>query len=228
MLEVVFWAGGRTGCYVYAGYPLLLWRGAGLAGARPVAQGRDTPRVTLIVSAFNEAAVIAEKIAQQPRARLSAAKKSRSWWSRMRPTTAPTRSSGKFAAQGVRLLRMTERGGKTLGLNAAVRAANGEIVVFSDANAMYLRGCDPQDGAQLRRSGRRCGGGRVDLRRQRKAARRRANRCTGNTRPASSGWRRRSARPSAATARSTPSAARCIATCAPMRCPISSTRCRSS
>src|SRR5690606_25495618 len=30
-----------------------------------------------------------------------------------------------------------ERGGKTLGLNAAVRAAGGEIVVFSDANAMY-------------------------------------------------------------------------------------------
>ena len=34
---------------------------------------------------------------------------------------------------------MPERGGKTLGLNAAVAAATGEIVVFSDANAMYGR-----------------------------------------------------------------------------------------
>jgi cellulose synthase/poly-beta-1,6-N-acetylglucosamine synthase-like glycosyltransferase len=33
---------------------------------------------------------------------------------------------------------MAERGGKTLGLNAAVTAARGEILVFSDANAMYV------------------------------------------------------------------------------------------
>ena len=45
---------------------------------------------------------------------------------------------GEFASRGVRLLRMSERGGKTLGLNAGVRAARGEIVVFSDANAMYM------------------------------------------------------------------------------------------
>jgi len=32
---------------------------------------------------------------------------------------------------------MTDRGGKTLGLNEAVNTASGEIVVFSDANAMY-------------------------------------------------------------------------------------------
>jgi hypothetical protein len=34
---------------------------------------------------------------------------------------------------------MAERGGKTLGLNAAAREARGEILVFSDANAIYLR-----------------------------------------------------------------------------------------
>ena len=39
----------------------------------------------------------------------------------------------------VRLLRMPERGGKTTGLNEAVRHARGEILVFSDANAHYDR-----------------------------------------------------------------------------------------
>ena len=34
---------------------------------------------------------------------------------------------------------MARRGGKTEGLNAAVAAARGEIIVFSDANAMYCR-----------------------------------------------------------------------------------------
>ena len=42
-----------------------------------------------------------------------------------------------FAAQGVELLRMPQRGGKTSGLNEVVKRARGEIIVFSDANAMY-------------------------------------------------------------------------------------------
>jgi cellulose synthase/poly-beta-1,6-N-acetylglucosamine synthase-like glycosyltransferase len=39
----------------------------------------------------------------------------------------------------VELLRMPTRGGKTAGLNVAVRRATGEILVFSDANALYDR-----------------------------------------------------------------------------------------
>jgi cellulose synthase/poly-beta-1,6-N-acetylglucosamine synthase-like glycosyltransferase len=42
-----------------------------------------------------------------------------------------------FAAQGVELLRQEGRGGKALALNAAVRHARGEIVVFCDANACF-------------------------------------------------------------------------------------------
>jgi cellulose synthase/poly-beta-1,6-N-acetylglucosamine synthase-like glycosyltransferase len=39
----------------------------------------------------------------------------------------------------VRLIRLEERGGKTAGLNRAVPELRGEIVVFSDANALYER-----------------------------------------------------------------------------------------
>jgi glycosyltransferase involved in cell wall biosynthesis len=42
-----------------------------------------------------------------------------------------------FADRGVELLRMEDRGGKTLGLNAGVAGSSGEYIVFSDANAMY-------------------------------------------------------------------------------------------
>jgi cellulose synthase/poly-beta-1,6-N-acetylglucosamine synthase-like glycosyltransferase len=44
-----------------------------------------------------------------------------------------------YAAQGIELLRMPGRGGKTVGLNAAIAQSRGEVVIFSDANAMYGR-----------------------------------------------------------------------------------------
>ena len=99
--------------------------------------GEIEPGVTLIVSAFNEAAVIAEKIRNSlaldyPREKIEIVVISDA------SDDGTDEVVGQFAAQGVRLLRMNDRGGKTLGLNAGVRAAKGEIVVFSDANAMYL------------------------------------------------------------------------------------------
>jgi cellulose synthase/poly-beta-1,6-N-acetylglucosamine synthase-like glycosyltransferase len=42
-----------------------------------------------------------------------------------------------YASRGVRLVRMPGRGGKTLGLNAGVAASTADVIVFSDANAMY-------------------------------------------------------------------------------------------
>ncbi len=45
----------------------------------------------------------------------------------------------EFASQGVTLARMNDRRGKTAGLNATVPTLSGDIVVFSDANAMYER-----------------------------------------------------------------------------------------
>ncbi|MGH8179155.1 MAG: glycosyltransferase family 2 protein, partial [Steroidobacter sp.] len=137
------------------GYPLLLALLSMLGARRRVATGYDEPSVTLIISAFNEADVIADKIRNSlaidyPREKLEIV------------VISDASDDGtdaiveQFAAQGVRLLRMNDRGGKTLGLNAGVRAARGEVIVFSDANAMYLANAirkivrnfsDPQVGA---------------------------------------------------------------------------------
>jgi cellulose synthase/poly-beta-1,6-N-acetylglucosamine synthase-like glycosyltransferase len=136
-MEVIFWLLAAVVVYVYAGYPLLLVVLSGLGARRPVRKGEIEPGVTLIVSAFNEAAVIAEKIRNSlaldyPREKIEIVVISDA------SDDGTDEIVGQFAAQGVRLLRMNDRGGKTLGLNAGVRAAKGEIVVFSDANAMYL------------------------------------------------------------------------------------------
>ena len=136
-MEVIFWLLAAVVVYVYAGYPLLLVVLSALGARRPVRKGEIEPGVTLIVSAFNEAAVIAEKIRNSlaldyPREKIEIVVISDA------SDDGTDEIVGQFAAQGVRLLRMNDRGGKTLGLNAGVRAAKGEIVVFSDANAMYL------------------------------------------------------------------------------------------
>jgi cellulose synthase/poly-beta-1,6-N-acetylglucosamine synthase-like glycosyltransferase len=136
-MEVIFWLLAAVVVYVYAGYPLLLVALSALGARRPVRKAESEPSVTLIISAFNEAAVIAEKIRNSlaldyPREKIEIVVISDA------SDDGTDEIVGQFASQGVRLLRMNDRGGKTLGLNAGVRSAKGEIVVFSDANAMYL------------------------------------------------------------------------------------------
>lgn len=135
IIELLFWVCVALVLYVYFGYPLLLavvnsGRGASFEDAPA------QPRVTLIVSAFNEADVIASKLdntlaLDYPGDRLETI------------VVSDASNDGTddivrgYEAKSVRLLRMTQRGGKTLGLNAGVAAATGEILVFSDANALY-------------------------------------------------------------------------------------------
>lgn len=135
ILELVFWFLVLIVGYVYAGYPLLLrvlesWR------ARPVRQGESEPGVTLIISAFNERDVIASKIENSlatdyPSERLEILVVSDA------SDDGTDDVAAGYAYRGVKVLRMPERGGKTVGLNAATEQAQGDILIFSDANAMY-------------------------------------------------------------------------------------------
>jgi glycosyltransferase involved in cell wall biosynthesis len=138
MIEIVFWSAATLIVYVYAGYPLLLGLVRALGGARRVAVGEHHPPLTLIVSAYNEAEIIGEKIANSlsldyPADRLEVLVVSDC------SSDATDAIVAGVSDPRVRLIRMAERGGKTLGLNAAAREARGEILVFSDANAIYLR-----------------------------------------------------------------------------------------
>jgi cellulose synthase/poly-beta-1,6-N-acetylglucosamine synthase-like glycosyltransferase len=122
--------------YVYAGYPALLRLLVRLRGPRPVRREAIAPPASLVISAFNEAGVIERKLENAlaldyPHDRLEIV------------VVSDASDDGTddivrgYAGRGVRLARQDERGGKTRGLNAAVPGLRGEIVVFSDANAMY-------------------------------------------------------------------------------------------
>jgi len=133
-LERILWLSVIMVVLITVGYPVFL------ALCRPLARRRrqiDSAerQVSLIIAAFNEEAVIARKIENAlaldyPRERLEIIVASDGSTDR---TDQIVRS---FGNRGVRLLRFP-RTGKTGVQNEVARIAQGEILVFSDANAFY-------------------------------------------------------------------------------------------
>ncbi len=133
---ILFWGAFAILFYIYLGYPLLLLLVRAIKGITPIQQQDFEPHVTLIISAYNEAATIRAKIKNSlalvyPRDKLEILVVSDA------SSDETDQIVSKYAAQGITLLRMEQRGGKTLGLNHAVSIAKGDILIFSDANAFY-------------------------------------------------------------------------------------------
>ena len=122
--------------YAFAGYPLLL---ALLARLRPrpvLADDEHTPRVSLVIAAYNEEKIILERLSNcdeldYPRDRLEVIVVADGSDDR----TAELASTHP----GVHVLHTPERSGKLAALNRAVAAATGDVFVFSDANNRYTR-----------------------------------------------------------------------------------------
>jgi cellulose synthase/poly-beta-1,6-N-acetylglucosamine synthase-like glycosyltransferase len=133
--QTIFWAclGGMA--YVYVGYPILVWV-VGQLAQKKVNAGPFEPNVTVLITAFNEAASIRGKIENTldlnyPAEKLEVLVASDG------STDATDEIVGEFANRGVRLFRQDGRVGKTITQNNAVRQARGEIILFSDATTMY-------------------------------------------------------------------------------------------
>jgi cellulose synthase/poly-beta-1,6-N-acetylglucosamine synthase-like glycosyltransferase len=136
LLVIALCAAGTL--YAYAVFPAIA---ALLTRAR--ATGRversgdvGAPEVTVIIPAYNEERSLDAKIrnvlaTEHPADRLEVVVVSDASTDR---TDDIARS---FADRGVRLLVQERRSGKTAGLNRAMALSRGEIVVFTDANAMY-------------------------------------------------------------------------------------------
>jgi cellulose synthase/poly-beta-1,6-N-acetylglucosamine synthase-like glycosyltransferase len=134
---LLFWCAVGVVAYVYVGYPLVLQLLVAIRGARPVRRGTELPTVSLIVSAFNEAVVIRRKLENAlaldyPADKLQIVVISDS-------SSDETDDIVRSFGDRVELFRQAERRGKTAGLNRVVPQLRGDIVVFSDANAMYER-----------------------------------------------------------------------------------------
>jgi len=122
--------------YINVGYPLLLVLLRTVCSEKIIKKKDITPVVSLIISCFNEKAVIREKLENTfaldyPDENLEIIVVSDA------STDGTDEIVSEYAARGVRLIRQDENKGKTSGLNLAVPQANGDIIVFSDANAMY-------------------------------------------------------------------------------------------
>ncbi len=133
----VFWLSLAFLGYVYGGFAMLV-AGVGRWRRRDVRKAPVTPQVTMIIAAYNEEAVIAERLdnalaMDYPPAQLEILVASDG------STDATEQIVSGYASKGVRLLSLP-RQGKIHALDAAVSYATGAILVFSDANTM----CDRQ------------------------------------------------------------------------------------
>lgn len=130
----VFWLSVGALVYTFGGYAVLMtllarWR------RHPVCAAPITPSVSLIIPAYNEEAIIAEKLENTfaldyPRELLEIIVVTDGSDDRTPDIVR------EYATRGVRLLHQPERRGKIAAMNRAVPYASGEVLVFSDANAM--------------------------------------------------------------------------------------------
>jgi cellulose synthase/poly-beta-1,6-N-acetylglucosamine synthase-like glycosyltransferase len=129
----ILWSAIAFLAYAYGGFALLVGV-VGLWQRRRVRKLPITPSVTVIIAAYNEEKVIAERLDNAlafdyPRDRLQILVASDGSTDRTEEIVA------SYASRGVLLLALPRRG-KIRTLNAAVARATGKILVFTDANIM--------------------------------------------------------------------------------------------
>ena len=139
MARALLWTSAALIAWTQAGYGMFL---AALRARRPPAPlppppGNRPPRVTLIVAAYREEAVIEAKVANAlaldwPRERLELVVAVDGGADARADATAE-----RARAAGADLVLELPRGGKVRAQDAAVRAAHGELLAFSDANALW-------------------------------------------------------------------------------------------
>jgi cellulose synthase/poly-beta-1,6-N-acetylglucosamine synthase-like glycosyltransferase len=138
MAKLLFWISAGFTVYVYIGYPVLLWALQAIFRSSPRQQSIE-PSVSLLVAAYNEAAVIADKIRNSlalhyPVDKLEiviASDGSNDATAEIVRSFAGTETGGR-----IRLLNYEQNRGKMAVLNDAVRELRGDIVAFSDAASM--------------------------------------------------------------------------------------------
>ena len=134
MLEVIFWISIIILIYIYFGYlGISIFLGALLG--KPVIKKDIYPTVSLIIAAYNEEKVIKEKLENSlnldyPKEKLEIIVASES-------TDATDSIVSSCIPRGVVLYAYPSRQGKSSIVFETVSKVKGDIVVFSDANAIY-------------------------------------------------------------------------------------------
>ncbi|HKR99112.1 MAG TPA: glycosyltransferase family 2 protein [Candidatus Dormibacteraeota bacterium] len=132
-LEIVFWCCVGLLVYTHVGYPLTLLVLSRLRRTDPLpGSGAELPTVSLIVAAYDEEAVIEQKVhnalaLDYPRERFELIVAS---------DGSEDRTAELAQAAGAEVLELP-RMGKAAAQDEAVARASGEIVAFSDANSLW-------------------------------------------------------------------------------------------
>jgi cellulose synthase/poly-beta-1,6-N-acetylglucosamine synthase-like glycosyltransferase len=132
---LLFWGAAGLLAYAFVLYPLSVTLLARIVG-RSVTELPWQPRVSFVITARNEERAISEKLENTLRLDYP--------HDHMEILVASDASSDRtdeivrtFASSGVRLVRSQGRVGKTATTQQAIRAATGEVLVFSDATGLY-------------------------------------------------------------------------------------------
>ncbi len=136
----LFYISAFLALYAYVLYPVLLValsgsqpHGAGIDGESP--QGAPSPSLSIIVAAYNEERCIAQKIENFLACRYSGEAELIVVSDGSTDRTAAIANS--MASGRVRVIRQDERRGKGVAVNTGAEAARGDVLVFTDANAMF-------------------------------------------------------------------------------------------
>ena len=139
-VAIIFWLCAALIVYTQLGYGLLLaalvrLRGAAAGAAHDAAPqlDADLPSVSLVVAAYREETVIAEKVANvraldYPADRVELI---------VACDGSPDETPARAREAGADVVLELPRGGKIRAQDAAVRRARGAVVAFSDANAFW-------------------------------------------------------------------------------------------
>ncbi|MBV8955819.1 MAG: glycosyltransferase [Solirubrobacterales bacterium] len=142
-LEIVFWVCAGLLAYTHAGYPLVLaviarLRRAPAPASAAAASGDavrhdELPAVSVIVAAYAEQDVIAQRVANlreldYPRERLELI---------VACDGSPDDTPARARAAGADVVLELPRGGKICTQDAAVQRATGDLLAFSDANVLW-------------------------------------------------------------------------------------------
>lgn len=135
MFGVIFWLSAVLIFYTYVGYPLLVWLLARFA-SNPKHERAEMPFVTLLIAAFNEEAVISQKLENSlaldyPRDKLQILVVDDGSEDRTQEIIR------QYQDRGVELAYNPPRRGKMAAINRAMSQARGEIILFSDASNTY-------------------------------------------------------------------------------------------
>lgn len=138
MLTTIFYLSFFLILYIYLGYPLLTLIIGMLKTSQIKKDETYRPDVTLVIAAYNEELKIEEKIKNSlnldyPKEKFDIIIFSDG------STDRTSEIVKKHINNCIKLIELPNRMGKTAGQNIAVESAQGEIIVFSDANAVYQK-----------------------------------------------------------------------------------------